>query len=69
MRISLDYRLIEVNIDVATESHTTGCNYKDIATQIRNFIINQAYYLWFILALVFNSLALVFNSLNRFIIA
>ena len=42
MRISLHYRLIEVEIDVATENHTTGCNYKDIATQIQNFVVNQA---------------------------
>ena len=32
IRISADYRLIEVNIDVAMESYTTGCNRKDIAT-------------------------------------
>ena len=32
IHISEDYRLIEVDIDVATESYSTGCNGKDIAT-------------------------------------
>ena len=40
MRISLDYRHIEVNIEVATESYTTECNCKDKATQIRNFVLD-----------------------------
>ena len=45
MRISLDNRLIEVNIDIITESYATGCNCKDIATRIPNFVVNQAYFL------------------------
>ena len=33
MRISLDYRLIEVNVDVITESYAAGCNSKKKATR------------------------------------
>ena len=32
MRVSLDYRLIEVNIDVTSESYVTGYNCKNRAT-------------------------------------
>ena len=36
MRISLDYRLIEVNVDVTTESYAAGCNSKKKATRKRS---------------------------------
>ena len=42
MCISLDYQPIKVNTEVATESYARECNCKDKATQMRNFIINQA---------------------------
>ena len=44
IRISLDYWLMELNIDVAIESYATltGCNCKDKATQNWNFVIIQA---------------------------
>ena len=40
MRISLEYQLMEVNIVVATESYTTGCNCKTKHGIL--FVINQA---------------------------
>ena len=41
MHISLDYQVIEVNIDVAIESYATGYNCMDKATQICYFVLNQ----------------------------
>ena len=33
-----DHRHINVDVDVTTKSHTTGCNIKDKATQYRNLL-------------------------------
>ena len=41
MLTSLDYQLIEVNIEIATESYATGYNHKDRSIQIWNFVITK----------------------------
>ena len=42
MLTSLDYWLIEVGIEIATEGFATGYNYVDKSTRMWKFVENQA---------------------------